>query len=637
MLAGRGDNMVKIRGQRFDMSEIERNIGSDPRVRNSLPIIVKRGLCKQRLVAIVALHDFATEESDHGRFSLVKDHEMHVAASWVSEFQKSLAMRVPNFMIPTIWVMVKQLPLTITGKIDRVSLKRLLENMDIDTFENISSLGISPGAPTTEMEKRLQQLWSEVLQLPREKVGVNQSFISLGGDSILAMLVGARCNDENLILQVQDILKYGTISELALRTTIKVDNEKRDALLRGQWDGLHKSIMGKLHDMGIPRSYDVEDAYPTSPMQQGMLLSKARLTGNYNTSTIYEVIPKLNGLALNVGLLVDAWQQVVNRHSALRTFFVESISQNGSFDQVVLRNWDIAPSTTIYRNVVADSEEGIVQIFKQNPPQPYSNKQPPHNFTIVETESGRLFCRLNAEHTLVDGMSIAVIVRDIILAYDGTLQTQEVNLYSTYIDTLQQIVCSIDNKYWKSYLEGMHPCLLPNLAYSLSREPSKAEFRAVTVDIKHPQMLLKFCQIQEITISALFRTVWGLILRAYTGLDEVVFGYITSGRDLPLTGIGQIVGTFINMLVCRMDFKESSPVKQIIVQAQTDYRNSLPHQHASLAQIQHVLGSYGQQIFNTSMTVLKQVPLPAGHNPSIDFKNIHEWSPNEVKSPFHHM
>ncbi|KAH7388999.1 hypothetical protein BKA64DRAFT_711107 [Cadophora sp. MPI-SDFR-AT-0126] len=629
MLAGRGDSMVKIRGQRFDMSEVEKNIGSDPRVRNSLPIIVKKGLCKHRLVAIVELHDFVAGESESERFALVRDHEMQVAESWVSEFQKSLSLRLPSFMIPTVWVMVKQLPLTITGKIDRVSLRRLVENMDIVTFENISSMGISPEAPRTEMEKRLQQLWSEVLHIPREKVGINQSFISLGGDSILAMLVGARCNDNNLSLRVQDILKYGTIAELALRTSIKVDDKNEDALLRGKYNHLHKSIMDKLGEGGVPRTYDVEDAYPTSPMQQGMLLSKARLTGDYNTSTIYEVIPRLDGLPPNLDLLVNAWQQVVNRHSTLRTFFVESTSQSGSFDQVVLRNWNTKHTTTIYRDIMADSEEAIVQIFNQKPPQPYRNKQPPHNFTIIETKSGRLFCRLNAEHTLVDGMSIAVIVRDIILAYDGCLQTQNFNLYSSYIDTLQQVVCSIDNKYWKSYLEGIHPCILPNLAYSLSREPPKAEFRAIAVEINDPHMLLKFCQSQEITVSALFRTVWGLVLRAYTGLDEVVFGYITSGRDLPLTGIGEIVGTFINMLVCRMKFEESSLVKEIIAKAQIDYRNSLPHQHASLAQIQHVLGSYGQQLFNTSMTVLKQVPLPAGDNPSIRFQNIHEWSPNE--------
>lgn len=121
-----------------------------------------------------------------------------------------------------------------------------------------------------------------------------------------------------------------------------------------------------------------------------------------------------------------------------------------------------------------------------------------------------------------------------------------------------------------------------------------------------------------------------MILRKYTGSDDVCFGFITSGRDLPVNSIGEIVGTFINMLVCRMKVDDSIPFRNIIATAQADYLCSLPHQHASLAQIQHVLGLYGQPLFNTSMTVLKEVPLNCSSDSSLVIKNIHEFSPNEV-------
>ncbi|CZS96958.1 uncharacterized protein RAG0_06072 [Rhynchosporium agropyri] len=631
VLAGRVDSMVKVRGQRFDMSEVERNLGADPRVRNSLPIMTKTGLCKHRLVAVVALHDFATDASDSGVFTLLTGPELQAAALWVSELQRSLALRIPSFMIPSMYIMLKQLPLTISGKIDRMSIKRFVENMDVDTFENVSSLGISPEAPETEMERRLQQLWSEVLDLPIEKVGRNQSFISLGGDSILAMVVGARCLDNDISLRVQDILKYGTIAELALRTTIKTRDQDQITTSQRQHGLIHNSIVEKLPQVGVSRTTDIEDAYPTGPMQQGILLSKARFSGDYNTSTIYEVMPKGNGAVLDAEMLMSAWQQVVNCHSVLRTFFVENLSQTGSFDQVVLRTWDVKKSTDIQRNITAGSEEDIIRTFNKHPAPRYIDKQPPHHLTIFETTSKKLFCRLNAEHTLIDGTSMAIIVRDIISAYDGFWNSQELYLYSTYIDMLEQFVCTIDDdKYWKSYLDGIYPCLLPNLSYSLSRNPPKIGSCAIAVEIKNPQHLLKFCQSQEMTVSALFRTVWGLILRTYSGSDEVAFGYITSGRDLPLAGIGEIVGTFINMLVCRMNLKESSMVKDVISKAQTDYQNSLPHQHASLAQIKHVLGlSQGQQLFNTSMTVLKQVPMKTSDNPSIYLRNMHQWYPTE--------
>ncbi|KAJ5050965.1 uncharacterized protein L3040_002832 [Drepanopeziza brunnea f. sp. 'multigermtubi'] len=629
VLAGRGDNMVKVRGQRFDMSEVERALGIDPRVHNSLPIIAREGLCKHRLAAVIALQDFSSTDPCSEELILLEGAELQEAAAWTTGFREELAQRIPSFMIPTIWVLVKQFPLTITGKIDRVLMKRFVEKMDVETFEHVCSLGITPEPPVTEMEERLQGVWSEVLKLPRKKIGRNQSFISLGGDSILGMIVAARCNDINLQLRVQDILKYGTIAELATRTTTKPTTKARDAVHASKYDDLRKSIIGKLQQVGVWNIAEVEDAYPTSPMQQGMLLSKARLSGDYNTSTIYEVLPKRDSHVPNPQLLTTAWQKLVNRYSILRTFFVESVSQSGSYDQVVLRNWDAKPSTTIWQDVDAVSNEDVIQFFNSHLPPPYVTHQPPHNFTVVLTQSRRLFCRLNAEHTLVDGMSLAVIARDIVLAYDGVLQPDEKYPYSAYIAPLQQVACSIDNKYWKSYLQGMNPCLLPNLSYSLSRDPTQPGSRHVAVEITSSQQLLKFCQSQELTISALFRAVWGLILRAYTGLDEVAFGYITSGRDIPIPGVAEMVGTLINMLVCRMDLTTTSFVKDVISKAQTDYENSLPHQHASLAQIQHVLGLYGQQLFNTSMTVLKDVPLQYGESPSIALANIHEWSPNE--------
>lgn len=114
----------------------------------------------------------------------------------------------------------------------------------------------------------------------------------------------------------------------------------------------------------------------------------------------------------------------------------------------------------------------------------------------------------------------------------------------------------------------MNPCLLPNLTYSLSREPPpKAESRSLEVDIKNPDHLLKFCQIQDLMPSAISRAIWGLVLRRYTGSDEVCFGFITSGRDIPVDGIRDLVGTAINMLVCRMKLEDSTPIKSIIATA----------------------------------------------------------------------
>jgi non-ribosomal peptide synthetase component F len=633
MLAGRGDNMIKIRGQRIDMSEIERNLASDDGIRNSLPVLPKVGVCKHRLVSVIALHQFSPTSNEMKRdISILKGSELQVAASWVSKFRELLAERLPSYAIPTIWVMVKSIPLTITGKIDRQSVKRFIERMDVDTYEEVSMLGVKREPPVTAMEKRLQSIWSRVLGLPLDKIGRNQTFISLGGDSTLAMILAAQCRSNDINLRVEDIMKLGTISEIALQTIPAAQMTVEEAAITENYDRLRESIKDQLHQEGVMDMAKVEDAYPCSPMQQGMILSKARLTGDYNTSTIYELVPRVSGSSLSTTSLKDAWQLVVDRHSSLRTFFVESVSQSGSFDQVVLRKYDITESTTILETTASNSIEDVVQVFNASQPGSYRETRPPHNFTILPTTTGKLFFRLDVEHTVVDGTSLAVIARDLNLAYHDSLATDPPALYSSYIASLQRVVCSLDNRYWKNYLDGMNPCLLPNLTYSLSRTPPKAESKSLVVDIKNPHHLLKFCQSQDLTLSALFRAIWGLVLQKYTGSNDVCFGYITSGRDLPVDGINELVGTLINMLVCRVRFEKSLQFRNIITTSQADYLASLSHQHASLAQIQHELGLYGQPLFNTSMTVLKEAPLSCEDGPSSTIRRIHQFSPDEVNS-----
>ncbi|OKL58374.1 hypothetical protein UA08_06365 [Talaromyces atroroseus] len=630
MLAGRKDNMIKIRGQRIDMSEIERNLASDDGIRNSLPVLPKVGICKHRLVSVIALHQFSpTNNETTSDINILRGSELQAAASWVSNFRERLAERLPSYAIPTIWVMVKSIPLTITGKIDRLSVKQFVERMDVDTYEEVSMLGVKREPPVTAMEKRLQSIWSSVLGLPLDKIGRNQTFISLGGDSTLAMILVAKCRSSNLNVRVEDIMKLGTISEIAQHAIPATHMTDEEATATENYDQLRNFIKDQLHQVGVTDLAEVEDAYPCSPMQQGMILSKARLTGDYNTSTIHEIVPRVPGSSLSSASLRQAWQRVVDRHSSLRTFFVESVSQSGSFDQVVLRKYDIQETTTILETVASDSKEDVVKTFKTSRPGPYRKTRPPHNFTILPTTSGRLFFRLNVEHTVVDGTSIAVIVRDLNLAYNNNLPMEPPALYSSYIASLQRVVPGVDSRYWKGYLDGMNPCLLPNLTYSLSRTPPKAETQSLVVDIKDPHHLLKFCQSQDITLSALFRAIWGLVLQKYTGSDDVCFGYITSGRDIPVDGIDELVGTLINMLVCRMKFENSLPFRSMIATSQADYLASLYHQHASLAQIHHELGLYGQRLFNTSMTVLKEPPRSWEDGSSYTIRKIHQFSPDE--------
>src|SRR5207244_3727055 len=102
-----------------------------------------------------------------------------------------------------------------------------------------------------------------------------------------------------------------------------------------------------------------------------------------------------------------------------------------------------------------------------------------------------------------------------------------------------------------------------------------------------------------ITLSNIFQLAWSLVLRAFTGSDDICFGYLTSGRDIPLSGIEDAIGPFINMLVCRTKFSSDLTLGQLLESTQEDYINNTKHQHVSLAEIKRSLNLPDIPLFNT--------------------------------------
>jgi len=127
------------------------------------------------------------------------------------------------------------------------------------------------------------------------------------------------------------------------------------------------------------------------------------------------------------------------------------------------------------------------------------------------------------------------------------------------------------------------------------------------------------------------QAAWALCLRKYTNWDEVCFGYLVSGRDLPIDGIQGTVGPFINMLVCRVKFDQTVSLEDVIQKVQEDYLRGLEHQHTSLAQVQHELDLSGPGLFNCAVSIQGGNSLSGSGNSSISFAAIAADDPTEVR------
>ena len=346
---------------------------------------------------------------------------------------------------------------------------------------------------------------------------------------------------------------------------------------------------------------EIVDVYPCSPIQRGMLLSLAKSTWDYMNRLTLKIHMRHGSAVFDVQQFTKAWNQVVSKHPLLRTVFISSPRGGGSMDQAVLKRY--APEVS-----VISSDGDPLRTLAEYYPAPIPEMLPPHRLTICRADSGDTACLLEISHVIVDGMSHPIFVRDLLLAYDQKLDGQPDNVYHAYIAHIQQQKTDAARTYWKAYLDKMQPCLFPSL--SIDHDQSRTyEVGRINLRYMNKADLHSFCQANKITPATVFQVAWALVLRVYARTDDTCFGFLTSGRDLPIPGMSDAVGPFINMLVCRVRFTKDTDIRNVLEQRQAEFVNSLEFQHWSLADISHQQSpSYGRTLFNSIMSVQKALP-----------------------------
>lgn len=626
---GRKDFMIKVRGQRVEMGEVERHL-AHPRIQQSVVLFPDSGPCKRRLVAAVSLQDLPLSEAKSQRtpLALLEPLDMKASAEWVEEMRVQMSRHLPSYMIPEIWVLLESLPLTVSGKADRQKTVKWLEAMDDETYAYITALGEDEDEDVDEqetpMERILRQIWGQVLG--RARVPRNRSFLGLGGDSISGMSVLSQCRLAGIKLTFQDIIRSRNVSELAEKATASleekgsVDGEVADVELTAEQLAAFKD---GLLEAGVTNLSHVEEIYPCSPVQDGILLSQGRSSSHYRMYVMWEIIAPPHRETVSVERLTSAWREVVDRHPILRTRFVRSPSQETQLAQAVLKSSDV-PVVHQHSN-----EPTYPQGLGDGSSLAESGRL--HQLTVITGNSERVFCKLEMNHAIVDALSFPIMLRDLGLAYAGELMLQPAApRYSTYISHITNGSLDRSIAFWKNYLADATPCHLPFLG-GIEGETA-ARMASMELDAGLPAATLHaFCRSHGVTLSNIFQLAWAMVLRAYTGTDDVCFGYLTSGRDAPVEGIVEhAVGPYINMLVCHLNLRDDADVRELVFQIQSDFLDGLPHQNCSLANIQHALSLSGQALFNTAMSVSRVVPDKITMTDGTSFCISEMYDPTEV-------
>lgn len=380
-----------------------------------------------------------------------------------------------------------------------------------------------------------------------------------------------------------------TLSSMAPRLTLS-----SFPMMSLNYDSLDKMLTQKLPAIGVHNPDMIEDIYPCSRMQQGILLGQTRDSSYYAVHDTFEV-RGTGSTQPNLDRLVEAWKQVASHHAMLRTIFVENLTPHDAFSQVVLKEYDASP---VFLQSSGDSD--IFATFDAQEPKNYHERTPAYRFSICHTSTGRIFCRIELSHAAMDGNSISIILRDLQLAYVGRLEESRRPLFKEYMSYLLDAPKDASINYWRSYLSDAKPCQFPVLTDG--QAPQQKALRAIPVNFGSLSQLQSVCEKMGITLSNVFNAAWGLTLRYFTGADDVCFSYMASLRDVPADGVLSVVGPVINLMVCRMKFSGDSVLRDVLEKIQDDYMDSLPYRHTSLIDIQHALKLSDTNLFNSGVS-----------------------------------
>ncbi|MEE1866823.1 amino acid adenylation domain-containing protein [Pseudomonas auratipiscis] len=366
---------------------------------------------------------------------------------------------------------------------------------------------------------------------------------------------------------------------------------------------LAKLEQQQLDQLGLdPRA--VQDLYPLSPMQQGMLFHSlyAQAPGQY----INQMSVTVQGLDLQ--RFQAAWQATVDAHDILRTAFLTGSNLTRPL-QVVQRAAQVPFLVEDWRNR-ADQAEAIEAWAEAQRSKGFALERAPLlTLHLLRLDEQRYTLIYTSHHILMDGWSNAQLLAEVLQRYSGVALADQAGRYRDYIAWLDKQDPVADERFWKAHVQ--HLDAPTRLAATLPDPPQGlsgyAEFKQ-TLEPDITQRLKTFASQHKVTLNTLIQAAWALLLQRYSGQPTVAFGATVAGRSAPLPGIEAQVGLFINTLPVVVSLSPEQSLVQVLQTLQAQNLALRDHEHTPLFDIQRWAGQGGEGLFD-SLLVFENYPV----------------------------
>ncbi|MCW1243504.1 amino acid adenylation domain-containing protein, partial [Pseudomonas sp. SAICEU22] len=302
----------------------------------------------------------------------------------------------------------------------------------------------------------------------------------------------------------------------------------------------------------------IEDIYPLSPLQQGMLFHSLlhEDSGVYLMQDRYRI-----GGAIDEAAFLESWRQVVALHPSLRASF-QWKSQKQPV-QVIHRQVKVPLDTLDLRGLAPHEQEARIRTLLEDEQKVGFNlsKPPLIRFRLVRLADESYEFIRSFHHILMDAWCISLVTVDFLKVYealcnDRTPELKAPRPFRDYIQWLQRQDAGKAEQFWRGQLQGLNaptPLTVDNgVTRDRYTDAVLVDDQLIHLDEQETQALTAFCRSRRITPNTFFQGVWSLLLSRYSGQQDVVFGVTVAGRPADLTGVAQMIGLFINTLPLRV-------------------------------------------------------------------------------------
>lgn len=563
---GRQDHQVKIRGQRFELRELENVITSCTDVRDIFTT-TKISEGRTELVAVVCL--VSSQMSKGATLVELSDPYSESTLLRLRTLRDHVISRLPSFMVPSAWLAVEQMPRTASAKLDRTSIKEWLKKKNLTLARAALNTPTTKSmAPlTTPEEVVMQSVWSSVLSLPEHEVGRESSFMQLGGDSILAMQAASRCRKRGLQTTTAELLRGESLAAIS-RSSIIIESTGDAKLASPEANTEDGRLVGPTATMpgtantqpaqfnNRPGDQGFERMVPATDVQAFMLAVGHLGDKAYHNQFNLDFRPGINFVRLRM-----ACEKVIRHHTILRTTFIQ---RGSALYQAVLKDIPV--------DMVLDS----------------TKEAPQSSIALQEGKTLVRFCiipdgqtchrlSLDIHHALYDAFSLEMLFRDLDAACVGKPLSDGLDFHSwvSHVETLDYLK---PRKYWR---ELMKDSTMSNLVRHSSTSPhghplsEKIQVRVPLQNLKTPHG----------TPATALKAVWALLLANALDTRDVVFGEVSTNRYLPIPGLDEVRGPCVNLLPVRECLNQGVTLASLIAQLQDQSTTSQPHHHLGFRSI----------------------------------------------------